>query len=448
MRSPRPSAARFPRVLIARLLPALALAAFSSAEAITPAPAPHIIASTEPGWPQFRGPRRDGVSDERGLLASWPEGGPKVLWSAGKLGRGFSSPIVVKDRVFITGDVDGELRIFALDAAGQPVWSVPHGAAWKDPYPGARTTPTYHSGHLFVLNAHGRLTCFDAANGQERWTVEVLARFGGKNITWGLSENVLVDERAVYVTAGGSTALVVALDKSTGAVLWQSAPLLDTAGDGTPENASYVSPQLIRFGDRRLLLGCSLRHLYCLDADTGAIQWTRRFPTTYSVISMMPALVGGGVFMTAPHGQDGRLFHLLPPATPTGTVGARDGWSTTLDTLQGCVVPVGEKLIGSFYGGRKGWAALDPRTGEILYQNSDLVKGAPLLADGRLYALSEDGWMRLLEAGDQQFVEHGKFRLADAKRDAWAHPVIHDGRLYLRYHDTLTCYDIRAPRAP
>lgn len=445
MLSPHPSAARFPRVLITRLLPALALAAFHFAEANTPAstPATHLIASPESGWPQFRGPRRDGVSDERGLLQSWPEGGPKALWSATKLGRGFSSPIVVGERVFLTGDVEGELRLFALDRQGRPIWQVSHGAAWTGQYPGARATPTYSAGRLYVMNAHGRLACFDAATGQEHWTVDVLQRFGGKNITWGLSENLLVDERAVYVTAGGSAALLVAFDKHSGGVLWQSAPLPDTAGDGAPENASYVSPILVRFDDRRLLLGSSLRHLYCADAETGALQWTRRFPTTYSVISMMPALLGNSVFMTAPHGQGGRLFHLQAPTSPGGLVGATDGWSTTLDTLQGCVVPVGEKLIGSYYGGRKGWAALDARTGAILYETGDYVKGAPLLADGRLYALSEDGWMRLLEAGDTQFTEHGKFRLAEAKRDAWAHPVIHEGRLYLRYHDTLTCYDVQ-----
>jgi outer membrane protein assembly factor BamB len=276
----------------------------------------------------------------------------------------------------------------------------------------------------------------------------MLARFGGKNITWGLSECVLVDERAVYVTAGGSAALLVALDKKTGEVLWQSAPLHDAGGDGAIESASYVSPILVRFGDRRLLVGCSLRHLYCADADTGALQWTRRFPTTYGVISMVPALLGDALFMTAPHGQGGRLFHLQAPSAPGAHVGASDGWSTTLDTLQGCVVRVGDKLVGSFYGGRKGWAAISAQTGEVLYETSEFVKGAPLLADERLYALCEDGWMLLLEAGEKQFQQHGRFRFAEAKRDAWAHPVIHDGRLYLRYHETLTCYDVKAPRTP
>lgn len=437
--------------LLSRSMPALLTAiaaafypALSCGAAQPVTPAAEIIPSTEPGWPQFRGPRRDGVCDERGLLQSWPEGGPRVLWSAGKLGRGYSSPIVVGERIYLTGDHEGELRLFALDLQGQRLWDVPHGRAWANPYPGARATPTFSNGRLYLMNAHGRLACFDAATGQERWVVEVLARFGGKNITWGLSENVLVDDRAVFVTAGGRQALLAALDRDTGDVLWQSDPLPQTTGDGSVEDPSYVSPILVRYAGRRLLIGCSLRQLYCADVDRGTLQWTRPFPTTYSVISMMPALFHDGIFMTAPHGQDGAFFHLQPPAGSEGKVGATDGWKTPLDTLQGCVVLAGDKLVGAYYSGRKGWVALDPKTGATLYQNSEWAKGAPLLADGRIYALCEDGWMRLLEVGATEFREHGRFRLAEAKRDAWAHPVIHTGQLYLRYHETLTCYDVRA----
>jgi outer membrane protein assembly factor BamB len=199
----------------------------------------------------------------------------------------------------------------------------------------------------------------------------------------------------------------------------------------------------VKFANRRLLIGCSLRHLYCVDADSGAMQWTRKFPTTYSVISMMPALIGNGVFMTAPHGRGGRYFDLEAPEDAKAPVTPKDGWSTRLDTLQGCVVQSGGKLIGSFYGGRKGWAAVDSKTGAVLYDTDAYVKGSPLLAEDRIYALCEDGWMVLLEAGEKEFHERGKFRFAKAERDAWAHPVIHEGRLYLRYHENLTCYDIR-----
>ena len=403
-----------------------------------------LIASPEPDWPQFRGPRRDGICDERGLLSSWPDSGPRKLWSAGNLGRGYSSPIIVGDRLFITGDQGDDLDIFALDLSGRVLWQTKNGAAWKDQYPGARASVTYRHGRLYHENAHGRLACFDPQTGKEVWAVNLLETFGGQNITWGLSECVLVDERAVYATAGGSKALLVALDLKTGKLIWKSEPLRDTEGEQAIENASYVSPILVQFANRRLLIGASLKHAICADAETGKLQWTRRMPTAYSVISMMPVLVGDAVFMTAPHGKGGHLFHLVPPASPNGLVGMKEGWSTTLDTLQGGAVFVDGRIYGAFYPGRKGWGAVDAATGQVVYQAPELVKGAALYADRRLYALSEDGIMRLLEPGERAFATKGSFRMAEEVRnDAWAHPVIHQGRLYLRYHDTLSCYDLR-----
>jgi outer membrane protein assembly factor BamB len=207
------------------------------------------------------------------------------------------------------------------------------------------------------------------------------------------------------------------------------------------ENASYVSPILVQFGARRLLIGASLRHLYCVDADTGALQFTKPMPTSYSVLAMMPALVDNGIFMSAPHGKGGRLWRLQESG---GRVGAEEAWRTTLDTCQGSVVVRDGKIFGSFYPGRKGWAAVDASNGSLLYQASDFVKGAVLHADERLYALSEDGWMRLLEPQATEFAVRGKFRFTTARgNDAWAHPVILNGRLFLRYHDTLTCYDVQ-----
>jgi outer membrane protein assembly factor BamB len=400
-----------------------------------------LIASTENGWPQFRGPRRDGISDERGLLAQWPESGPRAVWSLTNLGRGFSSPVISNGRLIITGDINEHLVLMAFDLEGRPLWRATNGANWRDPYPGARSTPTFSGGKLFHQNAHGRVVSLDVASGRELWAVDVLKQFGGSNITWGLSECLLVDERAVYVTAGGSEALVVALNKTNGAVLWKSSPFHDAAREGVVENASYVSPILVQFGARRLLIGASLRHLYCVDATTGARQWTQPMSTSYSVLAMMPALVGDAVFMSAPHGKGGRLWRLQESG---GRVGAEEVWHTTLDTCQGSVVVRDGRIFGSFYPGRKGWAAVDAKDGRVLYQAGDLVKGAVLHADERLYALSEDGWMRLLEPQATEFAERGKFRFTTPRgNDAWAHPVILNGRLYLRYHDTLTSYDVR-----
>lgn len=396
------------------------------------------VASPEGDWPQFRGPRRDGICDEKGLLGAWPEGGPKRLWTAGDLGRGYSSPVVVGGRVYLTGDVGEDLHIFALDREGRRQWQSANGRSWRGDHPGARSTVTYRGGRLYHLNAHGRVACLDAGTGREVWAVDVLERFGGKNITWGLSECLLVDDSSVVVTAGGREALLVALDAADGSVRWTSPALIDAEGSGEVESASYVSPILVETAGGRWIVGCSLRHIFCADAGTGRLAWTYRKPTTYSVLAMTPVLVGDQVFMTAPHGQGGTLH-----AVERGAAG-EGAWTTRLDACQGGVVHVDGVLYGAYYSGRKGWVAIEAATGKARYDLPDVAKGAVLWADGRLYALCEDGVMLLLEPGRDRFEVRGRFRVAEeGVRDAWAHPVIHQGRLYLRYHESLVCLDLR-----
>ncbi len=406
-----------------------------------------LIASPEVGWPQFRGPRRDGISDERGLLATWPEGGPKLLWTAKGAGKGFSSTIIGGGRLYVTGDFDEELRVLAFDLQGKPLWSVRHGDAWLNQYQGARASVTYRGGLLYLQNAHGRIACLDAANGKEVWTVDLMKRFGGENITWGFSECLLVDERAVYATAGGRDAMIVALDPRTGELRWKI-PQRDPASDKL-ESATYAAPILVEFSGRRLVIGCTQRQLYCVDAADGTMQWTRPRPTTYFVQAISPVLVGDAVFMTAPIGGPGQLYRLIAPTAAGAPVSVADSWTTELDTCQGGVVHVDGRLYGATYPRKGSWRAIDAADGKLLYETSDFLKGCALYADGRLYTLAEDGWMLLLEPTEKAFAVRGRFRLAEARdRNAWAHPVIYDGRLYLRYLDTISCYEIRADHSP
>lgn len=415
-----------------------------AAEGVSRAAEAEIIASREAGWPQFRGPRRDGVSDERGLQSQWPDAGPPVRWTAKGAGKGFSSPIIGGGRIYLTEDFDADLFIVAYDLAGKELWRTKNGEAWLNQHQGARASVTFRGGRLYHQNAHGRVVCLDAATGREIWAVNVLERFRGENITWGLSECLLVDDEVVYVTAGGSDALMVALERETGRVRWQSEPLRE--GDKV-ESATYVSPLLVKFAGRRLLVGCSARTLFCVDADTGQLQWSRRRPTPYAVQAIVPTVVGDGIFMAAPLGAPGVLYRLRADAA-TGRVGVEEAWTSRLDTCHGGVVHVDGRLYGSYYPRRGGWAALDARNGELLYETMEIAKGAALWADGRLYVLAEDGWMYLLEPTANAFAERGKFRFVTARdRDAWAHPVVLDGRMYLRFHDTLTCYDVRAASA-
>jgi outer membrane protein assembly factor BamB len=405
-------------------------------------------------WPQWRGPQRDGVCHETGLLQQWPEGGPKLLWSSKDLGRGYSAPIIVGERIYLTGDADDELHIFALDRAGRRVWQTRNGRAWKHPYPGARSSCTYSEGRLYHLNAHGRLVCLNADTGAELWAVNILERFGGKVIHWALSENVLVDGPRVIVTPGGSKGVMAALDKKTGETVWASEPLRLIDSDnpahlrltdpyGEVDSTSYASPILFKLGERRMLVNCSLRHVFGVDADTGRLLWSRPLPTRHQVIATTPVLVGDAVFVTAPDGEGGKLYRLHPEGE---RVRVEQLWRTELDTCQGGVVHHDGAMYGAMYRKRKEWVSLDARTGEVRAQfKEDLAKGAVLYADGRLYCLSEEGEVALLKPGADKLEAVGRFRLVpERKSDAWTHPVIVDGRLYLRYHETLFCYDIQA----
>jgi len=413
-----------------------------------------LAAAREPGWPQWRGPRRDGISDEKGLLQEWPEGGPKLLWAAEGLGRGWSSPIIVNGTIYITGDVGEDLVIFALDLEGKEKWRSKNGRSWKGSYQGARGSCTYDEGRLYHINAHNRIACFDAADGKELWAVDLIARFAGRNIAWAIAHHPLIDGSRVIVTPGGKKALMAALDKTTGETVWASEPLLfertTRFGKGAKlpqpvreaDAPGYASPILFELGGRRHIVNCSARHAFGVDADTGKLLWTQPMPTTWEVLAVTPVLYKDCVFVTGPDGRGGVLFRIVVEG---GKIRTEEVWTSDMDTCHGGVIALGDVLWGSWYRHFNGVGCIDALTGKTLHRTSELSMGSLLYADGRLYYLAQRGQMALIKPDPQDFRIISRFTFADGKRnDVWAHPVILDGRLYLRHHDKLACYDVQA----
>lgn len=389
-----------------------------------------LIASPEPGWPQWRGPRRDGISHEKGLLRAWPEGGPPLLWKIESLGRGWSSPVVVSERLYITGDAGDELVLYAFGLDGKPRWRATNGPAWKGEYPGSRACFAYSEGRLYNMNAHGRVACLDAASGKELWAIDVLERFQGRRITWAFSECLLVDGPRLIVTPGGRKGLMAALDKTDGKLVWATEPL----GEDT---ATYASPILLRHGGRRLLVSCSSEHGFAVDADAGKLLWTVPLKTPYDVNASTPVYGGGQVHFGTPY-FIGAAYRL-----EDGKV--EKAWPTPFDTCTGSWTLADGVLYGGGYQKFKTWIAVDWKTGETRATLRDLRSGSAVLADGRLHCLGEDGRAALVTPAAEGFKISGQVQLTPRRvHDAWAHPVLLDGRLYLRYHDTLWCYDVRA----
>ena len=403
-------------------------ASSTRAEAKTDGP----IASPEPDWPQWNGPRRDGISREKDLLTTWPDGGPKLAWKIGNLGRGWSSPIIVRDRLYITGDVDDDMVIFAFDLTGRPLWKATNGRSWTGSYSGARACCAYSEGKLYHMNARGRVVCLEADTGKELWAVDVLERFQGQIITWAMSECLLVDGSRVMVTPGGEKALMAALDKRSGRTVWTTEPLRE-------DRASHSSPLLFRYAGKRIVANCTSAHGFGVDADTGKLLWTVPLRSPYGVNVATPVYGAARLFYTTPYVY-GTCYALRP--RPTGPKPEK-AWSTTLDTCTGTVLLVDGLLYGSGYKKHKSWLCLDWKSGEIRYELKGLTTGAAVYADGRLYCLTEDGRAALLRPTPERFEIDGQFRLLPERvSDAWAHPVLFHGKLYLRYHDTLWCYDV------
>ncbi len=246
-----------------------------------------------------------------------------------------------------------------------------------------------------------------------------------------------MDGARVIVTPGGTKALMAALDKLDGHPLWTTTGM---AGEGT----SYSSPILFQWAGRRCIANCSSAHGFAADADTGRLLWTVPLRNQFGVNTSTPIYGQSRIFFVTPYGERGRCYQLT--AGDAG-VNSQLAWESSLDTVTGAGVLVHGTLYAAGYRDAKWWSGIDWQSGETRCELKDLTTGAAIWAEGHLYCLDEQGNVGLLKTGAAALEVAGRLRLVSERiRDAWAHPVLQDGRLYLRYHDRLHCYDVSAPR--
>ncbi len=399
------------------------------------------VASPERGWPQWRGPRRDGISGEIGLLKRWPEQGPRLLWKAEGIGRGWSSPIIVDGSVYLTGDRDGEVMVQCLDTDGRVRWAVSNGGAWAKNYAGSRSSCVYSEGLVYHMNAHGRVAAFDGRTGEERWSLpSVLDAFGGKNITWGMTDCLLIEGERLLVSPVGSEGCVVALNKRDGKVLWRGDVL---EGD----KAAYASLGLVRMGSRNVLIGNTSHHGIGLDAGDGRLLWKVPVRNNWGATCCAPVFGEGLVFYAAPDGAPGTAYRVRENGEG---IDPEMVWRSDVDPLTGAGILKNGVLYTNGCKKSSALHAIDWKTGKSRYEvqlsspTNNHATGALLWAEDRLYALFENGLAALIRPTADRFEVDGRFQLTQVTgSDAWAHPVLLDGRLYLRYHESLWCFDVR-----
>lgn len=397
-------------------------------------------------WPQFRGPHRDAICRETGLLKAWPEGGPKLLWQRDGMGRGYSSVAIAGGELFAMGDrPDGSERsqyVLAFDlATRKELWAVRIGPPHDD---GPRCTPTIDGECLYALGTDGDLVCLETATGKLRWRKHLVKDFDGKMMSgWKYSESPLVDGAKVVCTPGGIDATIVALDKLTGETVWKCA--VPDIGSKGKDGAAYSSPVVAEIGGVRQYLQMIGRGAVGVDAATGRFLWGyNKIATTVANIPS-PLARADYVFVTNGYNAGAALLKINRNGDSFNAEEVYTLSGRQFQNHHGGVVLVGDYLYAGSGQNAGEPVCLEFATGKIAWRAKAPERGsaAVLYADGRVLFRYDRGLVTLVDASPEAYRVHGNLQPITAEGPAWSHPVIHDGKLYLRHDDLLLCYDLR-----
>jgi outer membrane protein assembly factor BamB len=397
-------------------------------------------------FPQWRGPNRNGHSDEKGLLKEWPKEGPKLLWQVNDLGSGYATPSVAGGRIYLMSNRGlADEYVSALNAKdGKVVWSVRIGKVGnpnQNPnFPAARSTPTVDGALVYALGSDGDLVCLDSATGKVRWTKSLRGDFAGLAPTWAYAESPLVDGDVLVSVPGGSDATIVALDKRNGNVIWKSA----VPGGGM---AGYASVIIDNTGGVKQYIAYLASGLVGVEAKTGRFLWKYEKTKGSMGMSIQTPVAGDGLVYSGAGRVGGGAVRLK---ADQGTVTAEEAYfDPRLPTAIGGTVLVGASL----YGTSQTMMCVDYKTGQVKWNERGIGAASLLYAEGLLYLHGENGEVALIEASPDAYKERGRFTPPTppshkAMEQSWAYPVIADGRLYIRDADTMWCYDIRVSGTP
>lgn len=386
-------------------------------------------------WPQFRGPDRTDVSKETGLLKAWPADGPKRVWLYENAGEGYSGPAIVGGKLFIMGTRDGSEVLLALDAnTGAESWFTKLGPIFKESHGnGPRSTPTVDGDLVYCLSSEGNLVCANVADGKMVWQ-QSMDKLGGKRPGWGYTESPLVDGEKVVCTPGGAKGAVAAFDKKTGKLLWQSTEFTD--------NAQYASLVSANLNGARQYIQLTQQSIAGIAANDGKLLWKAPFPGRVAVVPT-PIYHDNHVYVTAGYGVGCKMIK-IGPDNKVSTVYE----NKVIKNHHGGVILVGDHVYGH---ADPGWVCQEFTTGKEVWNYRDFGKGAIACADNMFYCLEErSGTIALIDVSPKGWQEHGRFKLSPQSKNrtpsgaVWTHPVISNGKLYLRDQEYVYCYDIKA----
>jgi outer membrane protein assembly factor BamB len=398
--------------------------------------------SSPDDWPEYRGPRRDGVVRGPALSTDWSKTPPQLWQADGKkirVGEGLSSFAVAGD-LAVTLEQRGDREVVVGYAVrdGKAVWSHSYPARFREPRGGngPRSTPTVADGEVYSLGATGKLVCLDARTGKQKWSADVLEN--NANVTWGLSGSPLVLKDVVVVNPGTQTeqapGTLCAYDRKTGKRVWSSGRA----------HAGYSSPMLAKLGGVEQILLFDGEGISGYDpADNGKQLWRYPWETRDNINVAQPVVVGDDrVFISSGYGVGCAMLRVTKSS---GSWKAEPAWPNTPNTRMRCAFTSPVLHEGHLYGLDEGvLVCLEAEKGERRWRGQRFGHGQLLLTNGQLLILSEDGELVLVEATSKGYRELTRFQALEGR--TWNLPALAGGRAYVRNHLEMACYDLRANR--
>ena len=409
-------------------------------------------------WPAFRGPKRDGISKETGLLKTWPAEGPAKVWSVKGLGLGFGTPTIAKGTIFGMGTRDGKDGIWALkEADGSELWFTPFDTPRELKPPqnnGPSASPTYDDGKVFAVSSIGKLVALDATTGKLLWERHYVNEFYGKVPSWGFTDSVLIDGDKLICVPGGSKAAVVALNKKTGKDIWKS----EIAGGGN-DGGGYCSPQKVTLAGSPMyvvLMG-KAAGVVGVNPNNGKLLWSYKGKASGGGTAQIPIPIVSGdhVWVSCAYDGGAALLHVTSEGSEKFAVKELKAYNkAALNNHHGGMVQVGDFAYFGHDQNNGKPVCVDLINGDIKWgperspaaaKDTDRSSAAVLFADGLLYFRYDNGTMVLIEPSPVSLKVVSSFKETERSgKDSWPHPVIVSGKLYLRDQDKLTCYDVKA----
>ncbi|NVO09665.1 MAG: PQQ-like beta-propeller repeat protein [Bacteroidales bacterium] len=380
---------------------------------------------------QWRGPERNGIYPEKNLMTQWPATGPQLLWKYDSLGKGYSAAVVTSNKVYTIGTIDSISYVFAFNTEGILLWKKKLGVDWTKNWPGIRSTPTIYNGLGYVINGLGVLYCFDAENGNIVWSKDIVKEYKCVFLGYGFCENLVIDGEKLFCTTASTDADVIALDRKSGDLIWKIT--------GSNDSTSYSSPILVQIGENRFFVTQTNKRLISVDIKTGKLAW--EYQLKGSPLANTPIYRNGYLFAV----DNWKAGSFMLKINDNGYSISEVWRNSNIETQQGDMVLLGDRFYGLAGGDKKEFGCYEWNTGKEIYSDSMKVDIANVIsAEGLIYCYQlRGGLVKLLKPKENGFEKLGSFKIKGGTEQLHcSHPVIKDGRLYIRHDNSLFVYDI------